>query len=126
MQRCRPRAGDQLAIDDLRDQVVGDVLEILVGRATPDWIRNHDKLRGVEIPERTGHGDRGALLLTKSLLFAGEGAGLYGGQTGGGKMFRAHDKATGEILAEIELPAKQTGLPMTADVTLTVRMPISN
>jgi quinoprotein glucose dehydrogenase len=28
-------------------------------------------------------------------------------------MFRAHDKMTGEILAEIELPAKQTGLPMT-------------
>ena len=32
---------------------------------------------------------------------------------GGGRQFRAHDKATGEILHEIELPAKQTGLPMT-------------
>ena len=52
-------------------------------------------------------------MVTKSLLFAGEGAGIYGGQTGGGRMFRAHDKASGEILAEFELPARQTGLPMT-------------
>lgn len=95
------------------DMNSGEHLWMMANADTPEWIRNHDKLRGVEIPERTGHGDRGALLVTKSLLFAGEGAGLYGGQTGGGKMFRAHDKATGEILAEVELPAKQTGLPMT-------------
>jgi len=31
-------------------------------------------------------------------------------------MFRAHDKATGEIIAEFELPAKQTGLPMTYQI----------
>ena len=31
---------------------------------------------------------------------------------GGRPVFRAHDKATGDILAEIELPATQTGLPM--------------
>jgi quinoprotein glucose dehydrogenase len=28
-------------------------------------------------------------------------------------MLRAHDKATGQILAEIELPANQTGAPLT-------------
>jgi quinoprotein glucose dehydrogenase len=28
-------------------------------------------------------------------------------------MLRAHDKSTGEILAEIELPANQTGAPLT-------------
>ncbi len=95
------------------DMNAGEHLWMMANADTPQWIRDHEKLRGVEIPERTGHGDRGALLLTKSLLFAGEGAGLYGGQTGGGRMFRAHDKASGEILAEFELPAKQTGLPMT-------------
>jgi quinoprotein glucose dehydrogenase len=95
------------------DMNTGEHKWMMANADTPEWIREHEKLQGVEIPERTGHGDRGALLLTKSLLFAAEGAGLYGGQTGGGKMFRAHDKATGEILAEIELPAKQTGLPMT-------------
>jgi quinoprotein glucose dehydrogenase len=95
------------------DMNAGEHLWMMANADTPDEIKNNPKLKGVELPERTGHGDRGALLLTKTLLFAGEGAGLYGGQTGGGRMFRAHDKMTGEILAEIELPAKQTGLPMT-------------
>jgi quinoprotein glucose dehydrogenase len=95
------------------DMNSGDHKWMMANADTPKEIKDHEKLRGVEIKERTGHGDRGALLVTKSLLFAGEGAGLYGGQTGGGNKFRAHDKATGQILSEIELPAKQTGLPMT-------------
>ena len=33
--------------------------------------------------------------------------------TAGGPMFRAHDKATGEIVSEFELPGHQSGLPMT-------------
>jgi quinoprotein glucose dehydrogenase len=105
----KPPYGRITAIDMNR----GEHLWMMANADTPDAIRNHARLRDVEIPERTGHGDRGALLATKSLLFAGEGAGLYGGQTGGGRMFRAHDKLTGEILHEMELPAKQTGLPMT-------------
>ena len=45
--------------------------------------------------------------MTKTLLFAGEG-------WGGLPMFRAYDKATGDIIWEIEIPAgAQTGLPMT-------------
>ncbi len=95
------------------DMNTGEHLWMMANADTPAALREHPRLQGVELPERTGHGDRGALLVTKSLLFAGEGAGLYGGQTGGGRMFRAHDKATGEIVAELELPAKQTGLPMT-------------
>ncbi|MBX3705371.1 MAG: PQQ-binding-like beta-propeller repeat protein [Pseudomonadales bacterium] len=104
----KPPYGRITAIDMNR----GEHLWMMANAATPEEIRTHPRLRGVEIPERTGHGERGALLVTKSLLFAGEGAALYGGQTGGGRMFRAHDKLTGEILAELELPAKQTGLPM--------------
>lgn len=46
-------------------------------------------------------------------LFAGEGSGLFGMYGGGGPLLRAHDKATGEILSEFELPAHQTGVPMT-------------
>ncbi len=82
---------------------------------TPDWAKNHPKLKGLDLP-RTGTPDRVGLLVTKSLLFAGEGAGLYSAEGGGGNMFRAHDKATGEILAEIELPANQAGVPMTYSV----------
>ncbi|MDC0598622.1 PQQ-binding-like beta-propeller repeat protein [Gammaproteobacteria bacterium] len=95
------------------DMNAGEHAWMMANADTPDAIKNHEKLQGVDIPERTGHGDRAGMLVTSSLLFAGEGAGLYGGQTGGGPMFRAHDKATGEIISEFELPAKQTGLPMT-------------
>lgn len=98
------------------DMNAGEHAWMMANADTPDEIKNHPRLQGVDIPERTGHGDRGGLLVTKSLLFAGEGAGLYGGQTGGGPIFRAHDKATGEIISEFELPAKQTGLPMTYQI----------
>lgn len=94
------------------DMNSGEHLWMMANADTPEEIADHPRLQDIEIP-RTGHGDRGGLLVTESLLFAGEGAGIYGGQTGGGRMFRAHDKATGEILFELELPAKQTGLPMT-------------
>jgi quinoprotein glucose dehydrogenase len=55
---------------------------------------------------RTGNQNQSGLLLTKTLLFSGEGAG-------GKPVLRAHDKASGKILAEIVLPGAQTGTPMT-------------
>lgn len=78
----------------------------------PDYVREHPALAGIELP-RTGRPERAGLLLTKTLLFAGEGAGLFAAFGGGGNKFRAYDKATGEILTEIELPANQSGAPMT-------------
>jgi len=75
-------------------------------------VREHPALAGVPLP-RTGRPDRAGLLVTRTLLFAGEGSGMYGLPGGGGRMLRAHDKATGEIVAEIALPANQTGLPIT-------------
>ncbi len=78
----------------------------------PDYVMSHPALAGVTLP-RTGRPERAGLLVTKTLLFAGEGGGLFGMYGGGGRMLRAHDKKSGEILAEIELPANQTGVPMT-------------
>jgi quinoprotein glucose dehydrogenase len=54
---------------------------------------------------RTGKSSRAGLMVTKTLLFAGEGRS-------GDPIFRAHDKATGEIIAGLELPNTQGGLPM--------------
>ena len=71
-------------------------------------VRSHPALQGVEIG-RTGKPTRAGLLVTRTLLFAGEG-------WGGDPVLRAHDKATGRIVAEIELPASQVGLPMTYEV----------
>jgi len=50
-------------------------------------------------------------LLTKTLLFLGEGSEVIF-SSAGGKMFRAYDKATGAVVSEIELPAGTTGAPM--------------
>ena len=55
---------------------------------------------------RTGKVSRAGLLVTGTLLFAGEGAG-------GAPVLRALDKATGETIAEITLHNSQTGVPMT-------------
>ena len=59
-----------------------------------------------ELVPRTGKVSRASVLVTSTLLFTGEGAS-------GAPMFRALDKATGETIAEIELPNAQVGLPMT-------------
>ena len=87
------------------DMNSGDMLWQIANADTPANIANNPALEGVDLP-RTGVETKSGLLVTKTLLFAGEGVG-------GGNMFRAHDKATGEILFEMELPATQTGVPMT-------------
>lgn len=93
------------------DMRTGKKLWTVANGDTPEHVRNHEKLKGVSLP-RTGHDDRAGLLVTKSLLFAGEGAGLYVATEGGSK-FRAHDKRSGEILAEIDIGLRQSGVPMT-------------
>jgi quinoprotein glucose dehydrogenase len=56
----------------------------------------------------------GGPLLTKTLLFVGQGAGGRGGGSGGGgNVLRAFDKATGKVIAEINLAATPHGTPMT-------------
>ncbi len=97
------------------DLNTGNHLWMVANADTPDWVKNIPALKGIEIP-RTGLPDRVGMLVTKTLLFAGEGAGLYGSDGGGGNKFRCYDKATGEIISEIELPANQCGLPMTYSV----------
>ena len=80
---------------------------------TPAWITNHPALKGVTLPN-TGRWDHAGMLVTKTLLMAGEGSGLYATPPGsGGPMFRAYDKKTGAIVGEVKLPANQTGMPLT-------------
>ena len=93
------------------DLNTGKIRWVMANGDTPEEIVNHEKLQGVDLP-RTGHDDRAGLLVTRSLLFAGEGIGLYGAAYGGSK-FRAHDKLTGEILAEVDMGVRQSGVPMT-------------
>jgi quinoprotein glucose dehydrogenase len=94
------------------DLNTGEHVFMIPNGEAPDYVREHPMLQGVDLP-RTGRPERAGLLVTKTLLFAGEGGGLFGMYGGGGPMFRAHDKRTGEIVVELELPAHQTGAPMT-------------
>jgi len=58
--------------------------------------------------------ERAPLLVSKTLLFSGDGSGMFSsGPNGGGPLFRALDKATGKTLHEMRLPANETGIPMT-------------
>ena len=76
--------------------------------------RDHEALQGLDLP-KLGVPGRPAPLLTKTLLFIGEGSPsmLAMPRFGGGNMFRAYDKDTGEVLWEMELPAGTAGAPMT-------------
>jgi quinoprotein glucose dehydrogenase len=79
----------------------------------PDYIKNSPVLAGIDL-SGAGNPERAPLLVTKTLLFAGDGPGLFSsGPQGGGKKFRALDKKTGKTIFEMELPGNETGLPMT-------------
>ena len=79
-----------------------------------DGIRDHEELQGLDLP-KLGAPGRPAPLLTKTLLFIGEGSTsmLAMPPFAGGNMFRAYDKATGDVLWEMELEAGTAGAPMT-------------
>ncbi len=87
------------------DLSTGDHAWMIANGDTPPSVAQRLEMAPADIP-RTGKISRAGLLVTKTLLFAGEGLS-------GDPVFRAHDKMTGEILAEIELPNTQAGLPMT-------------
>jgi quinoprotein glucose dehydrogenase len=93
----------------------GDHVWMIPSSDTPAWATNNPALAGVKLPARTGAFDQVGLLVTKTLLFAGEGSGLYRAGGGGNKLF-AYDKATGEIVHSLTLPANQSGAPMTYEV----------
>jgi len=84
--------------------------------ANGDGPRNHPLLKALDLPP-LGIPNRPAPLLTKTLLFLGEGSNAVLGtpQTdwGWGKKFRAYDKATGKVIWETDLPSGTTAGPMT-------------
>ena len=76
--------------------------------------RDHLALQDLALPWLGAPG-RAAPLLTKTLLFLGDGSPslVVIPPHGGGKMFRAYDKQTGRVLWQTELPAGTSGAPMT-------------
>jgi quinoprotein glucose dehydrogenase len=79
---------------------------------TPDNIRNHPALKGIDIP-RTGRGGIVGVLTTSSLVIAGERGTFTLPDGRVGAMLRAYDKATGKDAGTVYMPNSQTGSPMT-------------
>ena len=100
------------------DMNTGEIVWQKPHSSTPDDIRNHPALKGVPLPTRLGQPGRSfiGVLTTKSLLVAGE-AGVHTNEAGKRvALLRAYDKMTGADAGAVEMPARQTGSPMTYEV----------
>ena len=111
----KPPWGRITAIDLNKGKIVWQIAH----GATPDFVRNHPALQGLDIPRtgRTGGagGSSGGIgtLTTKTVVMSGEGEIFTTPSGTRGAMLRAYDKATGQERGAVYIPAAQTGSPMT-------------
>jgi glucose dehydrogenase len=90
----------------------GDILWHIANGETPDNVRNHPALKGLNIP-RTGRPGLIGPLVTKTLLIAGEGGVGMTPSGQRGSMLRAYNKTDGKEVGAVYMPAPQSGSPMT-------------
>ena len=82
---------------------------------TPDAVREHPLLQGLDVP-RTGQGGATTnvgLLITKTLVVLGDPQVTDPPDRARGAMLRAYHKMTGEAVGAVYLPSSQSGSPMT-------------
>jgi quinoprotein glucose dehydrogenase len=79
---------------------------------TPDSVRNHPALKGLNIP-KTGQQGSVGLMVTKTLVILGDPQITTTPEHPRGAMLRAYDKATGKQVGAVWMPAPQSGSPMT-------------
>jgi quinoprotein glucose dehydrogenase len=87
------------------DMNKGEIAWQIPNGDTPEAVRNNPALKGITIP-KTGSPSQAGLLVTKTLLIAGEGPN-------GQAVFHAYDKKTGAEIFQMPLPGPQVSLPMT-------------
>jgi quinoprotein glucose dehydrogenase len=92
----------------------GEIVWQIAHGDTPDNVRNHPALKGLNIP-RTGQAGIIGTLVTKTLVIAGEAQPTTAGHPRGA-LLRAYDKATGKDAGAVFMPAQQSGSPMTYTV----------
>jgi quinoprotein glucose dehydrogenase len=81
---------------------------------TPDNIRNHPALKGMNIPKTGQPGTSGVgLMVTKTLVVMGDSQVTTTSSHPRGAMLRAYDKGTGQEVGALWMPAPQSGSPMT-------------
>ncbi len=97
----KPPYGSIVAID----MNTGEHVFRIPNGSTPDYIKNHTLLQGVDVGN-TGTAAHATSLVTKSLLMYGEGRRNRA-------KFHAVDKKTGALLGTVDIPAPTTTAPMT-------------
>jgi quinoprotein glucose dehydrogenase len=111
----KPPYGRISAVDLNRGEIVWQVAH----GETPDLVKHHPALKGLDVP-RTGRpggagGSSGGIgtLVTRTLLISGEGGTVRMPDGSRGAMLRAYDKRTGAEVGAVAMPGAQTGSPMT-------------
>ncbi|MBT7583488.1 MAG: pyrroloquinoline quinone-dependent dehydrogenase, partial [Kordiimonadaceae bacterium] len=94
------------------DLNTGEPLWRIAHGETPDNVRNHPKLAGLDIP-RTGQGADVGMVITKTLAIIGDPFATSPGDRERGGMLRAYNKMTGVEVGEVWMPSGQSGSPMT-------------
>jgi quinoprotein glucose dehydrogenase len=79
---------------------------------TPDNVRNHPLLKGIDVP-RTGQAGNVGAVVTKTLVVVGDPQVTSPPGRPRGAMLRAYDKANGKEVGALYIPAAQSGSPMT-------------
>jgi quinoprotein glucose dehydrogenase len=90
----------------------GDLVWQVPHGDTPDNIRNHPALKGLNIP-KTGQQGSVGLMVTRTLVVLGDPAVTTTAEHPRGAMLRAYDKNTGAQVGAVLMPAPQSGSPMT-------------
>lgn len=81
---------------------------------TPDTVRNHPLLKGMNVP-KTGQGGSVGVLVTKTVAVVGDPQFTTREGVRGASL-RAYDKQTGAQVGEVRMPAPIMGSPMTYSI----------
>jgi quinoprotein glucose dehydrogenase len=81
---------------------------------TPDIVRNHAALKGLNIP-KTGQAQTSGVgaMVTKTLAIMGDPIATTTPEHPRGAMLRAYDKATGKQVGAVNVPSVNSAVPMT-------------
>jgi quinoprotein glucose dehydrogenase len=86
------------------DMNSGDIMWQIPNGDTPENVRDHPALQGVELPN-TGKNSHANILTTRTLMIYGEGRGQD-------PILHAVDKRTGREVGRLEIPATTNTAPM--------------